>query len=130
MINLQLKSTEQQNVCPNNQDEIMDFIIKYLDSKKAENIKIYKSDQYNLNFQINLTCKAMSNKHASSLANNLMQNLKDNEIDSGVSGLREANWIVVFNQDLFAIHILTEDGMEYYKLDELFESRKLIPILK
>ena len=105
--------------------QISQLILNYLDSKKAEDIVLYTFPEYKINYEIIVTCIATSSRHASSLAENLMHHLKENGINSGASGLNDPDWVVVFGQDLFAVHILTENGENYFKLNDLFESRKI-----
>lgn len=107
-----------------NLNDICKQIIEFLDFHKAENIIFYEFPKYRINFEKLITCRVTSGRRAARLGENLMQYLKERNISSMISNLADPEWVVVFNTDIFAIHIFTETGAEYFKLNELLESRK------
>ena len=103
------------------ENELLDKIIKILDSKKAINIKtIDIKDRSSLADYMIIT-SGTSSTHIKSLADNVEEDLKKEEIyPNKIEGYNTNSWILMDYGDII-VNIFTEEERENYNLEELWE---------
>ncbi|KAA6227212.1 MULTISPECIES: ribosome silencing factor [unclassified Campylobacter] len=100
--------------------ERIDYIVKILDEKKAEDIQIFDMQEYFVKFVIIAT--TLGEKHALGLVDELKEKLKaKNEQFLAIESGEE--WCVLDLGDIL-IHLLTPVKRELFKIEELLESLK------
>ncbi len=103
------------------ENELLNKIIKILDSKKAINIKtIDIKDRSSLADYMIIT-SGTSSTHIKSLADNVEEDLKKEEIyPNKIEGYNTNSWILMDYGDII-VNIFTEEERENYNLEELWE---------
>lgn len=103
------------------ENELLNKIIKILDSKKAINIKtIDIKDRSSLADYMIIT-SGTSSTHIKSLADNVEEDLKKEEIyPNKIEGYNTNSWILMDYGDII-VNIFTEEEREKYNLEELWE---------
>ena len=103
------------------ENELLNKIIKILDSKKAINIKtIDIKDRSSLADYMIIT-SGTSSTHIKSLADNVEEELKKEEIyPNKIEGYNTNSWILMDYGDII-VNIFTEEEKENYNLEELWE---------
>lgn len=103
------------------ENELLNKIIKILDSKKAINIKtIDIKDRSSLTDYMIIT-SGTSSTHIKSLADNVEEDLKKEEIyPNKIEGYNTNSWILMDYGDII-VNIFTEEERENYNLEELWE---------
>ena len=103
------------------ENELLNKIIKILDSKKAINIKtIDIKDRSSLADYMIIT-SGTSSTHIKSLADNVEEDLKKEEIyPNKIEEYNTNSWILMDYGDII-VNIFTEEERENYNLEELWE---------
>lgn len=103
------------------ENELLNKIIKILDSKKAINIKtIDIKDRSSLADYMIIT-SGTSSTHIKSLADKVEEDLKKEEIyPNKIEGYNTNSWILMDYGDII-VNIFTEEERENYNLEELWE---------
>ena len=103
------------------ENDLLNKIIKILDSKKAINIKtIDIKDRSSLADYMIITSGTPST-HIKSLADNVEEDLKKEEIyPNKIEGYNTNSWILMDYGDII-VNIFTEEERENYNLEELWE---------
>lgn len=103
------------------ENELLNKIIKILDSKKAINIKtIDIKDRSSLADYMIIT-SGTSSTHIKSLADNVEEDLKKEEIyPNKIEGYNTNSWILMDYGDII-VNIFTEEERENYNLEELWK---------
>jgi ribosome-associated protein len=67
-----------------------------------------------------IICTARSNRHAQSIAENVVINAKKNKLSYiHMEGEREGEWVIVDLADV-VVHVMTEASRSFYKLEDLW----------
>lgn len=99
----------------------LDFIINLLDSKKAENIKLFDLTKSNYITQYVIIATSLANKHGFALLDALKIDLKQRgEIFYKIDE-ENGDWIVVDLGDII-IHLFTENHRKKFNLEEFLEN--------
>ena len=105
-------------------DKLKDFIVKKLDSKLAENIKVLDlSEKTNIAHYM-IFCDGQSFKHVSSLAEFISMEIRDEfDLNVGLEGLNSnSGWSVIDTGDIM-VHIFHPETREQFKLQEHWEKK-------
>lgn len=99
----------------------VDYIVKILDDRKAENIKVIDISQKNSIGEYFVIATANSINQSRALADHLEENLeKEGYKIYSIEGLREGNRILIDTGDII-VHIFTENQRNYYNIEDLRE---------
>ncbi len=105
------------------QDEtnsIKELAYKTLDDNKAININQLDVTELTNVTDCIIICSATSKRHASSLADKLVREMKNHQIQSlGVEGENEGEWILV-DLNHVVVHIMLPSVREFYDLEKLW----------
>lgn len=99
---------------------LKDLIIETLDKNKAEDIAIIDlKDKSNIaDFMIIATGR--SNKHVSSVAQILVQKIKETNRKYAVEGLDYGDWVLIDTMDIL-VHLFNKEKRELYALEKLWQ---------
>ena len=102
------------------------LIKEYLEDKKAFDINILDVHGISPITDYIIIASADTNKHAKTVADNLIVKLKERGISKHyVDGYENGEWIIVDFID-YMVHIFTKEKRTYYELDTLFGDAKRI----
>ncbi len=99
-----------------NIDDRVERIVKFLDSKKADEIESFDLEKVDYLAKRVIIVSALSGKHASSLVDNLKVELKP----TGEEFLHvdeSDEWVVIDLGDIL-IHVMTQDARQTYSLED------------
>ena len=103
------------------ENELLNKIIKILDSKKAINIKTIDIKDRSSLADYMIIKSGTSSTHIKSLADNVEEDLKKEEIyPNKIEGYNTNSWILMDYGDII-VNIFTEEERENYNLEELWE---------
>lgn len=103
------------------ENELLNKIIKILDSKKAINIKTIDIKEKSSLADYMVVVSGTSSTHIKSLADNVEEDLKKEEIyPNKIEGYNTNSWILMDYGDIL-VNIFTEEERENYNLEELWE---------
>ena len=101
--------------------ELKDIIIATLNKYKAENITVIdlKNKSDIADFMIIATGR--SNKHVSSTAEFVIEQIKDRGKPCLTEGMKNGDWVLVDAFDII-VHIFNKEKREYYALEQLWQA--------
>ena len=101
--------------------ELAERMIKILDNKKAQNIKIIETNKQTIIADYFVIATGTSSTHIRSLAGELEFQLKENFglVPSRTSGNESSDWIIL-DYDSVLAHIFNSEARDYYKLEKLW----------
>lgn len=101
--------------------ELLEKIIKYLEDKKAIDIKTIDIKGKTTIADYFIIASGTSSTHIKALADNVEEELKKQDIyPNKIEGYNSAAWILMDYQDVI-VHIFTEEQRENYNLEDLWE---------
>lgn len=102
-------------------------IAKFLDSKKAIQIKGFDLESNEAVTQFAIVCSGTSTKHASSMAEQLSLYLKNDFglLPYAVEGIKDGRWIVL-DYGILMVHVFYDFVRSEYNLEGLWKDRKEI----
>ncbi len=101
--------------------ELLENIIKYLEDKKAINIKTIDIKAKTTIADYFIIASGTSSTHIKALADNIEEELKKQNIyPNKIEGYNSAAWILMDYQDVI-VHIFTEEQRQNYNLEDLWE---------
>ena len=109
--------------------EKMQIIAKFLDSKKANNIKILKVSDLTLLADYFIICSASSTTQVKALSDNLSEHLEENYKEEPIvkEGKQGLNWILLDYSDVI-VHIFYQETREFYSLEKLWADAEEIDL--
>tara|TARA_Y100001968_G_scaffold62854_1_gene53580 strand:- start:32 stop:376 length:345 start_codon:yes stop_codon:yes gene_type:complete len=105
--------------------QIKDLCASALDELKAHNINAFEVEKISSFASYILIATGTSNRHIQSIANKVIDNLKDNKIKIlGTEGSESNEWVLI-DAGVVLVNIMTEDSRDHYDLESLWNrSRK------
>ncbi len=102
-------------------NEKNNIIIKAIEDKKGENIKIYNVNNSICDYVIIAT--ALNDKNAEAISANVIEKLEENNLDyKNIEG-KNTHWIIIDSYDVI-IHIFSSSEREHFDLDSFLETKK------
>jgi len=102
------------------QKEIVDKIIEWAASKKAENIQQFDVKEFSDYTDIIIICHGTAELHNKAIAEEIMHKAKAEGIQLLASeGLANGTWILLDFVDII-VHIFNEETRNFYKLEDLW----------
>ncbi len=108
-----------------NSSELVTEMAKFLDESKFEDISIIDLTAKTEIAEKMIVATGRSERHISSYAKRLVEMIKQNSaIIPSVEGLENADWVLV-DVGFCIIHLFKKETRELYKLEKLWEGRKV-----
>lgn len=121
-MNIENKTT---NLSPR---ELSDIIVKTLDEKKANNLKLLRIDDKTILADYFVICGGNSNTQIRALAGEVEKKLEEMGITPHhIEGYNEATWTVL-DYGSVIVHIFSREAREFYKLEKLWSDAEDIDI--
>lgn len=106
------------------ESELLKKIVEILDTKKAINIKQIDIKDKTTIADYFVVASGTSNTHVKSLADNVEEELKkENIVPNKIEGYESATWILMDYGEVI-IHLFTEKERENYSIEDLWEKVK------
>ncbi len=102
-------------------------IIKVLDEKKGEDIKVIKISELTVIADYFIIVNGTSNTHVRSLAEDVEEKISELGIKPRNIEGRSTGWILLDYNDV-VVHIFTPQDREYYNLERLWSDASFIDI--
>lgn len=108
--------------------EVMKLIVKALDSKKALDIKVLRTDKITILADYFVICTATSSTHVKTLAEEADKLLSENgEPPLRTEGYRGGGWVLV-DFGCVIVHIFTDETRKFYALERLWADAPSVDI--
>ncbi len=108
--------------------EVMKLIVKTLDSKKAADIKVLRTDKVTILSDYFVICTATSSTHVKTLSEETDKVLSENgEAPLRTEGYRGGGWVLV-DFGCVIVHIFTEEVRKFYALERLWGDAENVDI--
>lgn len=102
------------------QEEMLKSMVKILDDKKAEDIKVIGIKDLTIIADYFIIANGMSSTHTRSVADELEFKLKEmGEEPRQIQGNNGSNWIILDYSDI-VVHIFNKEMREFYNLERLW----------
>ena len=102
------------------ESELLKKIVEILDTKKAINIKQIDIKDKTTKADYFIVASGTSNTHVKSLANNVEEEIKkENIVPNKIEGYESATWILMDYGEVI-IHLFTEKERENYSIEDLW----------
>ncbi len=105
--------------------EIVKKVVKALDDKKGNDIKVIKIDELTVVADYFIIVTGNSNTHIRALADEVEYQLEEAGFKPDHVEGRATGWVVI-NYSGVVAHIFTEEARDYYNLERLWEDAKKI----
>ncbi len=104
-----------------NLEQITQIAVNALEDVKGENIVVIDTSKLSPLFQKIIVCSGNSNRQVSALANNVVEDLKENGVKiNGIEGRRGGEWVLVDADDI-VIHVMLPRVRDYYEIEQLWQ---------
>lgn len=107
--------------------EIYKEIVKILDSKKGEDIKVIKTEGHTIISDYFVVCNGTSNTHVKALADEVEYEMDKKGITPAHIEGRATGWILLDYGEVL-VHIFTKESREFYNLERLWTDAELADI--
>ncbi len=108
--------------------EVMKLIVKTLDSKKAADIKVLKTEKVTILADYFVICTATSSTHVKTLSEETDKILSENgEAPLRTEGYRGGGWVLV-DFGCVIVHIFTDEVRKFYALERLWGDAEPVDI--
>lgn len=106
----------QQNI-----EQITQIALNALEDIKGENILLIDTVEQSSLFSKIIICTGTSNRHTKSLANNVIEELKKQEVNIiGIEGQNGGEWVLVDTGDV-VVHVMLPQVRAYYDLEGIWK---------
>ena len=108
--------------------EVMEHIVRALDSKKARDITVLKTDKVSVLAEYFVICTAGSPAQIKSLSDETGKRLSElDEAPRRVEGYRAGGWVLM-DYHTVIVHVFTRDARQFYNLDKLWSEAEEVDI--
>ncbi|MBE6670919.1 MAG: ribosome silencing factor [Ruminococcaceae bacterium] len=108
--------------------ELAEVIVKTLDEKKANNLKLLRIDDKTILSDYFVICGGNSNTQIRALAGEVEKKLEEMGIaPHHIEGYNEATWTVL-DYGSVIVHIFSREARDFYKLEKLWSDAEDIDI--
>lgn len=107
--------------------ELCKAIVKVLDDKKAEDIKVIKTSEHTIISDYFIVANGSSNTHVKALADEVECEMSKKGIEPMHIEGRATGWILLdYNEVL--VHIFTKESRDFYNLERLWTDAEIMDI--
>ncbi len=107
-----------------NSKQLKDLIIKLLEDKKADDIKVIDLHNASSMASYMIFASGRSSKNVGAIASYVADELKAAGLPKiNLEGFEKSEWVLVDSGDVI-VHLMHPEARNYYKLEELWEKRK------
>jgi ribosome-associated protein len=104
-----------------NSIEIKDLVVLLLDKHKAEDITVIDLKNKSSIADFMVIATGRSNKHVSSTAELIVDELKKLDKKCLVEGMKNSDWVLIDTMDVL-VHIFSKESREHYALEKLWQA--------
>ncbi len=114
-----------------NEDKLLEIIVKTLDGKKAEDIKVIKIRDLTIIADYFVIADGLSSTQTRSLADEVEFQVKEKASvpPARVQGNNGSNWIILDYNNI-VVHIFSKEQREFYSLERLWQDGEETDISK
>jgi ribosome-associated protein len=110
------------------QIEMVEKIVKTLDRKKAQDIKVLKVTNLTILADYFIIANGSSNTQTKSLADEVDFQLSQSGVEpTRREGYASANWIILDYSDII-VHVFNQESRDYYQLERLWSDGEEVDI--
>ncbi|MGN1411399.1 MAG: ribosome silencing factor [Oscillospiraceae bacterium] len=110
------------------QEKLLESIVKILDRKKAQDIKVIKISDLTILADYFVIANGSSTTQTKSLADEVEFQLSQQGVEpTRTEGYSTASWIILDYSDII-VHIFHKDAREYYQLERLWADGQEVDI--
>jgi ribosome-associated protein len=110
------------------QIEMVEKIVKTLDRKKAQDIKVLKVTNLTILADYFIIANGSSNTQTKSLADEVDFQLSQAGVEpTRTEGYSSANWIILDYSDII-VHVFNQESRDYYQLERLWSDGEEVDI--
>lgn len=102
-------------------------IVKLLDDKKAEDIKVIKTSEHTIISDYFIVANGTSNTHVKALADEVEYEMSKKGIEPAHIEGRATGWILLDYSDVL-VHVFTKESRDFYNLERLWTDAELMDI--
>lgn len=107
--------------------ELCKAIVRVLDDKKAEDIKVIKTSEHTIISDYFIVANGSSNTHVKALADEVECEMSKKGIEPMHIEGRATGWILLdYNEVL--VHIFTKESRDFYNLERLWTDAEIMDI--
>ena len=99
--------------------------VEICEDRLAENVLLFDVRNNSILADFYLICSGKSDPHVRAIKGHIDQNLSKDGMHPRVDGRPSSQWIIM-DYSAVLIHIMGPDRREFYKLEELWDSEKII----
>lgn len=107
--------------------ELYKNIVKILDDKKAEDIKVIKTTEHTIISDYFVVANGTSNTHVKALADEVEYEMEKIGIRPAHIEGRATGWILLDYGEVL-VHIFTKDSRDFYNLERLWTDAEIMDI--
>lgn len=107
--------------------ELCRDIVKILDDKKGEDIKVIKTSEHTIISDYFVVVNGTSNTHVKALADEVEFEMGKKGINPAHIEGRATGWILLDYSDVL-VHIFTKESRDFYNLERLWTDAEMIDI--
>lgn len=107
--------------------ELYKNIVKILDDKKAEDIKVIKTTEHTIISDYFVVANGTSNTHVKALADEVEYEMEKSGIKPAHIEGRATGWILLDYGEVL-VHIFTKDSRDFYNLERLWTDAEIMDI--
>lgn len=107
--------------------ELCKDIVKVLDEKKAEDIKVIKTLEHTIISDYFIVVNGSSNTHVKALADEVEYEMGKKGINPSHIEGRATGWILLDYGEVI-VHVFTKESRDFYNLERLWQDAEIIDI--
>ncbi len=108
--------------------QIMEVLVKVLDSKKARDICVLKTDEITILADYFIICTANSTTHIKTLADEASKSMAEkDEPPLRTEGVRSGGWVLIDFASV-VLHIFLDETRKFYDLERLWSDAARVDI--
>lgn len=108
-------------------EELYKSIVKILDDKKAEDVKVIKTAEHTIISDYFIVANGTSNTHVKALADEVEYEMEKKGVRPQHIEGRATGWILLDYSEIL-VHIFTKESREFYNLERLWTDAETMDI--